>query len=60
MMHTLAIGLLGGLAGAVVTDLHAYSAAPDGAPFAWRKAVARWIAGALTGAMTAAGLGFVA
>ena len=49
-------GALSGFASALVVDLRAYSQAPDGEAYNWKKAVARWISGTVTGAMAAAGL----
>lgn len=54
--RALIVGAVSGFAGALVSDLHAYSAAPDGQSFNWGKAAARWIAGGLSGAATAAGI----
>lgn len=60
-MNTKAIvaGALAGFAGALVSDLHAFSSAPDGQPFNWGKAAARWVSGAITGAATGAGITLV-
>ena len=55
----LVIGIVAGFVGACAVDLHAYGTSADGSPFNWRKAIARWIAGGLSGALTAAGLGAV-
>lgn len=48
-------GAVSGFVGALVTDLHAWST--GGGSFDWILALKRWIAGAITGATTAAGLG---
>lgn len=55
-----AVGAIGGFLGALVADLHVYSAAPDGALFNWRKAAARWVSGAIVGAGFGGGAGVVA
>lgn len=47
------VGAIGGFIAAVVVDLHAWG---GGDPFNWKKAIARWIAGAVTGAAGAAGV----
>lgn len=55
-----ALGAISGFLGALVVDLHAYSGSPDGATFGWKKAAARWVAGAIVGAGFAGGAGAVA
>lgn len=50
------LGAVGGFLGAVLVDLHAYSAAPTGEGFNWGKAVPRWIAGGISGGLVGLGL----
>lgn len=50
-------GAVSGFAAAFVVDIHAWSSG-DGA-YNWAKAAKRWIAGAVSGAAMAAGLGGV-
>lgn len=50
----LIVGAVSGLMAAVAVDLHAWG---GGESFNWRKAVSRWIGGAITGAVGAIGLG---
>lgn len=48
MNPVLVYGLVG-LGIAAAADFRAYSKAPEGQSFNWRKAFARWAAGAITG-----------
>lgn len=60
MLHnTIVIGAIGGFLGALAADLHAYSGSADEANFNWKKAAARWLYGAITGGMGAAGIAAV-
>lgn len=49
-------GALSGFVAAVLVDIHAWSSAGDVA-FDWTKALKRWVAGAVSGALTAIGFG---
>lgn len=50
LIHSTAFKLsFAGFLTAAGVDLHTYSEAPEGAPFNWKKALARWIGGAITG-----------
>lgn len=51
--HKVIVGALGGLIAAVGVDLHAWG---GGEPFNWRKAISRWIGGAIGGAALALGV----
>lgn len=50
------VGAVTGFVGAFVADLDAYASSPDDHPFNWKKAIARWVKGAVSGAATAAGI----
>lgn len=52
-------GAVSGLVAAVVVDVHAWSKAPKGEAFDWALAVKRWVAGAISGATAALGIGSV-
>lgn len=54
-LKAIAIAAVGGFIAAFQTDLHAWLQS-DG-PFDWKKAVGRWVSGAVSGAAVAAGLG---
>ena len=60
-MNTKALisGAVTGFVGAFLSDLHAWSVAPAGAAFAWQSAFKRWVAGAIGGALSGAGLGAI-
>ena len=50
IIHSTAFKLsFAGFVTAAGVDLHAYADAPDGTVFNWKKAIARWIGGAITG-----------
>jgi hypothetical protein len=49
-------GALGGLLAAIAVDVNAWAKSDD-KPFDWGLAVKRWIAGAMSGAAGAFGLG---
>lgn len=53
----IAAGAVSGFASAVVVDLNAWSKAPEGSAFSWVLAFKRWVAGAITGALAALGIG---
>jgi len=49
-IHSTAFKLsFAGFITAAGVDLHAYSTAPDDSLFNWKKAMARWLGGAITG-----------
>ena len=48
-------GAVSGFVSAFLVDLHAWSTGQGG--FNWQKALGRWVAGAVSGAMAAAGVG---
>lgn len=50
----LVAGAVAGFVSALVVDLHAWSDSTGS--FDWQKALKRWVAGAVTGATSAAGL----
>lgn len=50
-------GAVSGFVAAFVVDLNAWSKAKEGEPFYWPLAVKRWIAGAVSGATAALGMG---
>lgn len=50
-------GAVSGFVAAFVVDLNAWSKAKEGEPFSWVLAVKRWIAGAVSGATAALGMG---
>lgn len=55
-------GALSGWAAAALTDLHAFRTWKNGSEFKsydWGTALLRWGQGIISGALTAAGLGFV-
>lgn len=50
IIHSTAFKLsFAGFITAAGVDLHTYSEAPEGTSFNWKKALARWIGGAITG-----------
>lgn len=58
MNRMMIVAGVSGFASALLIDLHAFNAS-EGA-FNWSKALARWIAGGLTGVLLAAGNGAIA
>ena len=52
-------GAVAGLLAAVTVDVNAWKSYPDDKPYNWAVAFKRWIAGAVTGAVAALGLGQV-
>lgn len=54
-MTAIGIMALTGFGSALVVDLMAYSASPEGQAFNWAKAGARWIAGAVTAVLVGTG-----
>lgn len=58
MNRTMVVAGLSGFASALLVDLHAFNSSDGG--FNWGKAVARWIAGGLSGVLLAAGAGVMA
>lgn len=51
---------IAGALGALLVDLRAWAQAPDDQPFNVKKAVIRWVYGAVAGAAAAAGIGAIA
>ena len=49
-------GAASGFIAAVLVDIHAWTKADPALPFDWGIAVKRWLAGAVSGALTGAGL----
>lgn len=52
---TIVAGALGGFLSALAVDVHAWSKSAE--PFDWALALKRWVAGAVTGAASGAGIG---
>lgn len=50
-------GALGGLLAAIAVDVNAWAKSDPALPFDWGLAVKRWVAGAMSGAAGAFGLG---
>lgn len=49
-------GAISGFGLAFYHDIHLWQTWPAGTPFDWKKAVTKWLTGAVSGAMTAAGI----
>ena len=49
-------GATSGLVAAFLIDVHAWQSDASGSKFDWGLAIRRWITGAISGGMTAAGL----
>ena len=56
LIRNMIAGAVVGLFGAIVADLDAWKSGEDPAPFDWRKAVRRYVYGALVGASSVGGL----
>ncbi len=59
MLKKIIAGAVAGFAAALVIDINAWSKGPEGSKFNWLLAAKRWVAGAVTGATGAFGLGQV-
>ena len=59
-VKTIVFGAVSGFVSALLVDLNNWRIAPDGQVFNWKKALIHWGTGALSGAMTGAGLSVAA
>jgi len=62
MVRAVAKGALGGWAGAAAVDYHAFRSwkrIDEARAYDWSTAIFRWVQGAISGALTSAGIGTV-